>query len=109
MKSNRIVRKRSEESLRKPENRFKLREKKEMFIPDGVGIEVNGKLMTLYLIKDFVISVVGLQEYLKNVVKILNELTPLTFEKTLPKFKALNLNTEERLLRVSQLLYEKVW
>ncbi|EFX85271.1 hypothetical protein DAPPUDRAFT_300388 [Daphnia pulex] len=85
LKSNRIVRKRSEENLRKPENRFKLREKKEMFIPDGVGIE----------------------EYLKNVVKILNELTPLTFEKTLPKFKALNLNTEERLLRVSQLIYEK--
>ncbi|XP_046461321.1 eukaryotic translation initiation factor 4 gamma 3-like isoform X2 [Daphnia pulex] len=85
LKSNRIVRKRSEENLRKPENRFKLREKKDMYIPDGVGIE----------------------EYLKHVVKILNELTPLTFERTLPKFKALNLNTEERLLRVSQLIYEK--
>ncbi len=103
------MRKRSEEDLRKPQNRFKLREMKERIIPDGVGIEVNEKLMTRHLIKDFCISVVGLQEYLKNVVKILNELTPLTFEKTLPKIKALNLNTEERLSRVSQLLYEKVW
>jgi hypothetical protein len=49
-----------------------------------------------------------LQEYIKQVAEILNGLNPSTFVKLLPKIKALNLNTEERLSEVSKLLYEKV-
>jgi hypothetical protein len=50
-----------------------------------------------------------LQEYIKQVAEILNGLNPSTFVKLLPKIKALNLNTEERLSEVSKLLYEKVF
>jgi hypothetical protein len=49
-----------------------------------------------------------LQDYIKQVVEILNGLNPSTYVNLLPKIKAFNLNTEERLSEVSKLLYEKV-
>nr|CAH0107466.1 unnamed protein product [Daphnia galeata] len=53
------------------------------------------------------VEIIPENEYIKQVAEILNGLNPSTFVKLLPKIKALNLNTEERLSEVSKLLYEK--
>nr|CAH0105217.1 unnamed protein product [Daphnia galeata] len=79
-----MMRKRSNGDVGKPKNAFKLKGKIET-IPDELGIE----------------------DYIKQVVEILNGLNPSTYVNLLPKIKAFNLNTEERLSEVSKLLYEK--